>query len=485
METLLVPVPNLIPALPEIFLACAGMALLLIGVFRGEGSTRLVSWLAVASLIIAGFLLVTGPAGREVTFSGMFVTDSFAVFAKVLILTATALSIILSMRYLEQEQIARFEYPVLLIFATIGMMAMVSANDLISLYVGLELQSLSLYVIAAFRRDAARSSEAGLKYFVLGALSSGLLLYGSSLIYGFAGTTNFEALSLVFRAGELPGLGVIIGMVFVAAGLAFKISAVPFHMWTPDVYEGAPTSVTAFFAVAPKVAAITLFIRVLVDPFGDLLPQWQQVIIFCSIASMLVGALAAIQQTNIKRLMAYSSIGHIGYALVGLSAGTEDGVRGVLIYMAIYLAMNVGTFGIILSMRQNGRMVESVEDLKGLSRNHPGMALAMAVFMFSLAGVPPLAGFFGKFYVFMAAVNAGLYVLAVIGFVTSVISCYYYIRIVKLMYFDDVVEPLEKPGRAAALIIGATALFTFPVFYIFANPILAGAAEAAASLFRV
>ncbi|WP_119680301.1 NADH-quinone oxidoreductase subunit NuoN [Indioceanicola profundi] len=481
----MLPVPNLTPALPEIFLACAAMAALLAGVFRGEGGTRVVSWLSIGALLVTGVLLVTGPTGREVTFSGLFVNDSFAVFSKVLILTATALSVILSMRYLEQEQISRFEYPVLMLLATVGMMAMVSANDLISLYVGLELQSLSLYVIAAFRRDFAKSSEAGLKYFVLGALSSGLLLYGSSLVYGFAGSTNFDTLATVFRAGETPSLGVIIGIVFVAAGLAFKISAVPFHMWTPDVYEGAPTSVTAFFAVAPKVAAITLFIRVLVDPFGDLLPQWQQVIWFCSVASMILGALAAIQQTNIKRLMAYSSIGNIGYALVGLAAGTEDGVRGVLIYMAIYLAMNVGAFGIILSMRQNGRMVESMDDLKGLSRNHPAMALAMAVFMFSMAGVPPLAGFFGKFYVFMAAVNAGLFALAIIGVVTSVASCYYYIRIVKLMYFDDVVEPLEKPGSAVAVVIGATALFIFPLFYVFANPILNSAAAAAASLFRM
>ncbi|MFM2043698.1 MAG: NADH-quinone oxidoreductase chain [Pseudomonadota bacterium] len=481
---MLTTVPDLLPALPEIFLACAGMALLLIGVFRGEGSTRLVSWLTVASLIVAMVLLLTGPQERVVTFSGMFVLDRFAIFAKVLILTATAFAVILSLRYLEQEQIARFEYPVLMLFAALGMMGMVSANDLIALYVGLELQSLSLYVIAAFRRDFAKSSEAGLKYFVLGALSSGLLLYGASLIYGFAGSTNFDRLAAVFVAGEVPHLGVIVGMVFVAAGLAFKISAVPFHMWTPDVYEGAPTSVTAFFAVAPKVAAICLFIRVLVEPFGDLLAQWQQVIWFCAVASMIVGALAAIQQTNIKRLMAYSSIGHIGYALVGLAAGTEDGVRGVLIYMAIYLAMNVGTFAIILSMRQNGRMVESIADLRGLSKTHPAMALALTIFMFSMAGVPPLAGFFGKFYVFLAAVDAGLYILALIGFITSVVSCFYYIRIIKMMYFDDVVEPLEKPATVISLVITGTALFTFPVYLIFLNPIVNGAAQAAASLFN-
>ena len=478
------PMPDLLPALPELFLACAGMLLLMVGVFRGEGSLRLVSWLAVGALLVTGVLLVLGPAERTVTFSGLFVTDPFAVFAKLLVLTATALTIILSQRYLEQEQLARFEYPILMLFATLGMMGMISANDLIALYVGLELQSLSLYVIAAFKRDFAKSSEAGLKYFVLGALSSGMLLYGASLVYGFAGTTNFDALAALFVAGQAPPVGVIVGMVFVAAGLAFKISAVPFHMWTPDVYEGAPTSVTAFFAVAPKIAAITLFIRVLVDPFGDLLAQWQQVIWFCSVASMILGALAAIQQSNIKRLMAYSSIGHIGYALVGLAAGTEAGVRGVLIYMAVYLAMNVGTFAIILSMRVQGRMVEDIRDLSGLSKSHPMMALAMAIFMWSMAGVPPAAGFFGKLYVFMAAIDAGLIVLAVIGVITSVVSCYYYLRIIKVMYFDDLAEPLERPSRAASLVIAGTALFTFPVFFFFSNAILTGAATAAASLFK-
>jgi len=477
-------IPDLIPALPEIFLACAGMALLLVGVFRGEGGLRLVTWLGVAALILTGFLLVTGPAGRTVTFSGMFVADPFAAFAKVLILTASALSLIMSIRYLEKEQLARFEYPVLILFSTLGMMAMVSANDLIALYVGLELQSLALYVVAAFRRDVTKSSEAGLKYFVLGALSSGLLLYGSSMVYGFAGTTNFDRLALVLAADATPHLGVIVGMVFVAAGLAFKISAVPFHMWTPDVYEGAPTSVTAFFAVAPKVAAICLFVRVLVDPFGDLLAQWQQVIWFCAVASMLLGSLAAIQQRNIKRLMAYSSIGHIGYALVGLAAGTEDGVRAVLIYMAFYLAMNVGTFAIILSMRQNGRMVEDIEDLKGLSKSHPTLAFAMAVFMWSMAGIPPMAGFFGKYVVFLAAVDAGLIYLAIIGVLTSVISCYYYLRIIKVMYFDDLVEQLDRPGRVANLVVIGTALFTFPVYLLFMNGIFTSAGLAAASLFQ-
>lgn len=478
------PFPDLIPALPEIFLAVAGMVLLMIGVFRGDGSLRTVSWLAVASLIATGFLLLNGPEGRQVTFNGLFVSDGFGVFAKLLVLTASSLAIILSVNYLEKERVARFEYPVLLVFATLGMLAMISANDLISLYVGLELQSLSLYVIASFKRDVAKSTEAGLKYFVLGALSSGLLLYGSSLVYGFTGTTNFDKLAAVLTGAEgAPSLGVIVGMVFVAAGLAFKISAVPFHMWTPDVYEGAPTSVTAFFAVAPKVAAITLFMRVLVGPFGDLLMQWQQVIQFCAAASMLVGALGAIQQKNIKRLMAYSSIGHIGYALVGLSAGTQEGVRGVLIYMAIYLAMNVGVFAIILSMRQNGRAVEEVADLAGLSKTHPMLAFAMAIFMWSLAGVPPAAGFWGKWAVFLPALQAELYTLAIIGVIASGIGCFYYLRVIKAMYFDDVTEPLDRTGRVAGIVVAGTALFVFPVYMVVLSPLTSGAANAAASLF--
>lgn len=476
--------PDLIPALPEIFLAVASMALLLIGVFQGDRSLRTVSWLAVAAMIATGFLVLQGPDGRAVTFNGLFVADGFGAFAKLLILTASALSIILSVNYLEKEGVARFEYPVLISLATVGMLAMVSANDLISLYVGLELQSLALYVIASFKRDVAKSTEAGLKYFVLGALSSGLLLYGSSLVYGFAGTTSFDKLAAVLTGAEgAPSLGVIVGMVFVASGLAFKISAVPFHMWTPDVYEGAPTSVTGFFAVAPKVAAISLFIRILVGPFGDLAGQWQQVIEFCAGASMLVGALGAIQQKNMKRLMAYSSIGHIGYALLGLSAGTEQGVRGVLIYMSIYLAMNVGVFAVIMSMRQNGRAVEEIADLAGLSKTHPMLAFAMAVFMWSLAGVPPAAGFFGKWSVFLPAIQSGLYGLSIIGVVASGISCFYYLRVIKAMYFDDVTEPLDRPAPTAGFVVAGTALFVFPVYIFFLSPITSGAAAAAAALF--
>lgn len=477
------PLPDLWPALPEIFLAVAGMALLMLGVFRSGGSVRPVAYLAVVAFLFAA-ILATGAGGGTgvITFNGLFQVDAFAVFMKVLVLLAAALAVILSLGYLEREQMARPEFPVLMVFATLGMLMMISANDLIALYVGLETQSLALYVIAAFRRDNARSSEAGLKYFVLGALSSCMLLYGSSLIYGFAGTTGFTELAKLLAHGHAP-TGVIIGMVFVTAGLAFKVSAVPFHMWTPDVYEGAPTPVTSFFAVAPKIAAIALLIRVLVEPFGHMTAQWQQVIIAASMMSMTLGAFAGIGQTNIKRLMAYSSIGNIGYALVGLAAGTEEGVRGVLVYMAIYLFMNVGAFAVILSMKTKGRMVEGIADLAGLSRTNPLMAALMAIFMFSMAGIPPLAGFFSKLYVFLAAVESGLYTLAVVGVLTSVVGSYYYLRIIKVMYFDEPAEVIDPVGDDAMTgVMVATGLFTL-LFFVLPAPVLTAAATAAASLF--
>ncbi len=476
-------IPDLLPALPEIFLAVAGMALLMLGAFKGDGATRLVAYLTVMSFVIAGFLLLVVVDTPAETFNGMFVADDFAVFMKILALLGSAFAVIMSQRFIEREQMARIEFPVLFLFATLGMMMMISAGDLLSLYLGLELQSLSLYVVAAFRRDTVRSSEAGLKYFVLGALSSGMLLYGASLVYGFTGTTSFSGLAEAFAGGGEVGIGLILGIVFVSAGLAFKVSAVPFHMWTPDVYEGAPTPVTAFFAVAPKIAAIALFVRVMIDPFGELVQQWQQIVLAISILSMILGAYAAINQTNIKRLMAYSSIGHVGYALMGLAAGSEAGVRGVLVYMAIYLAMNVGTFACILCMRVNGRMVEGIKDLSGLSRTHPMMALVLAVFMFSMAGIPPLAGFFAKLQVFLAAIDAGLITLAVIGGLTSVVGAFYYIRIIKLMYFDDPVESFDRPiGNDMTLVLTGTGLFT-AFFFLFPAPIVDAAARAAASLF--
>jgi NADH-quinone oxidoreductase subunit N len=372
---------------------------------------------------------------------------------------------------------------VLVLLSTTGMMVMISANDLIILYVGLELQNLALYVVAAFNRDSTRSSEAGLKYFVLGALSSGMLLYGASLIYGFTGTTSFSEIATLVSGGASPSAGVLIGLVFVVVGLAFKVSAVPFHMWTPDVYEGAPTPVTAFFAVAPKIAAFALFIRFMIEPFGPLLSEWRQVIVFLSIASMVLGAVAAIAQESIKRLMAYSSIGHVGYALIGLATGTAAGIRGVLVYLAIYLFMTVGTWAVILCMRRNGRMLEGISDLAGLSRSQPGLALALAIFMFALSGVPPTAGFFGKLYVFLAAIDAKLAGLAVIGVVTSVVSAFYYLRVVKVMYFDEPVGAFDRPLTAELKgVLFVTAVVTL-FFFILPGPIVGGAETAAAALF--
>jgi NADH-quinone oxidoreductase subunit N len=475
----------LMPALPEIWLALAGMALLMIGVFRGDKHTRSLSWLSVLVLLVAVFLVINGASGRTVAFGGQFVTDAFAIFVKVLVLLGSAVSIVLALDYIEKEEMARFEYPVLIVLATLGMLVMVSANDLITLYLGLELQSLALYVVAAFQRDRIRSTEAGLKYFVLGALSSGMLLYGCSLIYGATGATGFEAIAQAVADNEgAASIGLVFGIVFLAAGLAFKVSAVPFHMWTPDVYEGAPTPVTALFAIAPKAAAIALFVRVMIGPFGELVIDWRPILIAISIGSMGLGAVAAINQTNIKRLLAYSSIGNMGYALVGLAAGTESGIRGVLIYMAIYLVMTAGSFAVVLSMRQGGKMVEGISDLAGLSKTHPAMALAFAIFLFSLAGIPPLAGFFGKLYVFLAAVEAGLYTLAVIGVLASVVGAYYYLRIIKIMYFDEAKEPLDKDaiGRSIGTVQAVSAILIL-LFFVWPSPVLTSAAMAARALF--
>ncbi|MFO1119076.1 MAG: NADH-quinone oxidoreductase subunit NuoN [Rhodospirillales bacterium] len=488
----LAQVPDIVPALPEIFLALAAMALLMFGVFQREGDAaamvrqnRLMIRLGAIALLLALLLVVTISArGPVLAFGGMFIVDDYAIFFKVLVLGAAALSLLISREYLELRGIARFEFVVLVLLATTGMMLMISANDFLSLYLGLEMQSLALYVIAAFNRDDGKSVEAGLKYFVLGALASGMLLYGASLIYGYAGTTGFTAVGGMVTAlhGAAPPTGLIVGLVFIIAGLAFKVSAVPFHMWTPDVYEGAPTPVTAFFSLAPKMAAIALLLRVMIEPFGDLLPQWRQIIVFISIASMLIGAFGAIGQTNIKRLMAYSSIGHVGYALIGLAVGGEEGVRGVLIYMAIYLIMNLGAFTCILCMRRREQMVEEIADLAGATRSTPVMALALAVFMFSMAGIPPLAGFFGKLYIFLAAVQAHLYTLAVIGVLSSVVAAFYYLRIVKLMYFDQSEEPLDRNyGPELRLVMLGTA-FVIVLFFLYPEPILSSAGAAAASL---
>lgn len=473
--------PDLMPALPELLLAISAGALLMYGVFRGARHTDSVSWLSVLVLAVTAVLVAFQPSGRIETFSGMFVTDGFAVFTKLLVLLGSAVGIVMSRGYNAREGVERFEYPIVMLFATLGMLMMISANDLISLYLGIELQSLALYVLAAFRRDSVRSSEAGLKYFVLGALSSGMLLYGCSLIYGFAGATGFPAIAE--SLGEAVPLGAIVGIVFIVAGLAFKVSAVPFHMWAPDVYEGAPTPVTAFFSVAPKIAALAIFIRVLIEPFGNMVEEWRQIVIFLALASMILGALAAVMQTNIKRLMAYSSIGHVGYALVGLAAGGEGGVRGVLVYLAIYLFMNVGTFACILCMRRRGEMVESISDLAGLGKSNPLLALVLGIFMFSMAGIPPLAGFFGKLYVFLAAVDAGLYGLAIVGLLTSVVGAFYYLRLVKIMYFDEATDRFDRPiGRDMSVILAVTGTFTL-LFFLWPMPIISGAETAAAALF--
>ena len=479
--------PDFLAVLPEFFTACAAMVLLILGVFQGDKAAREIAWLAVAALVIA-LALVAAPlyshgAVRQVALYGMFVTDGFGAYAKLLVLVGSALSLVLALRFNELEGIARPEYAVLVLLSTAGMMMMISANDLISLYVGLELQSLALYVVAAFQRDSSRSTEAGLKYFVLGALASGMLLYGASMVYGFAGTTSFDTLAKTFADGGTASIGLIIGIVLIVVGLAFKVSAVPFHMWTPDVYEGAPTPVTAFFSVAPKIAAMALFVRVMVGPFYGLLVEWRQVIWFISVASMVLGAFAAINQKNIKRLMAYSSIGHAGYALIGLAAGSAIGVRGVLVYLAIYLFMNIGAFAVILCMRRQGEAVEAIDDLAGLARTQPSLALALAIFMFSLAGIPPLAGFFAKIYVFIAAIDSGLYGLAIIGVLASVVGAFYYIRIVKLMYFDDPVAAFDRPiGREIGAVLIVCALVTL-FFFAWPGVFADGADAVAAALF--
>jgi NADH-quinone oxidoreductase subunit N len=469
-------------ALPEIVLAVGAMALLMFGVFRGDRSSATVSGLSVALMAIAALIVLTLPDERTLAFSGGFVVDAFAKFMKVLVLVASAVALIIAQNYLRSERMMRFELPVLVVLATLGMLMMISANDLITLYVGIEMQSLSLYVLAAFNRDSLRSTEAGLKYFVLGALSSGLLLYGASLVYGFTGATNFENIGAVLAMGDTH-IGFVIGLVFMLAGLAFKISAVPFHMWTPDVYEGAPTPITAFFAAAPKIAAIAIFARVLNGPFPELADEWRQIIIFVSVASMLLGAFAAIGQANIKRLMAYSTIGHMGYVLVGLAAGTAAGVKGVLIYMAVYFVTTLGVFVCILSMRRKDGMVERIEDLAGLSRNQPMMAFALAMLLVSLSGIPPLAGFFAKLMVFIPAVQAGLWPLVLIGVVASVVSAFYYWRIIKVMYFDNPAEKFVTPLPIEMRTVLTVSTGLVIIFAGLALPIFAAAEYAAQSLF--
>ncbi|WOJ88469.1 NADH-quinone oxidoreductase subunit NuoN [Methylocapsa polymorpha] len=452
-------------SLPEVILALGALFLVLFGAIRGKESDGPTTEIAVGLLGAAILAILLGAKTEAVVFDGAFIDDGFGRFMKVLTLLGSLVTLIMGQDFLEREKIAKFEFPILILLSTLGMLMLISATSLIALYLGLELMSLSLYVIAAFKRDDLRASEAGLKYFVLGALSSGMLLYGASLLYGFAGTVSFAGIAEAVHGKA--SLGVIFGLVFLMTGLAFKMSAVPFHMWTPDVYEGAPTPVTAFFASAAKMAAVAITVRVIMTAFPGVTAQWRQIIIFISILSMALGAFAAIGQANIKRLMAYSAIGHIGFALVGLAAATEAGVAAVLVYMAIYLVMTLGTFAAILSMRVGGESVEKISDLSGLARTDGVTAFFLAMMMFSLAGIPPLAGFFAKWYVFNAAIQAQLYPLAVIGVLSSAVAAYYYLRIVKVMYFDEPAPAFDKPAPALRVVLAVTGLL---VLFFFAYP---------------
>ena len=481
---------NLAMTLPEVVLGLGAIALMLVAAWGGPRSTKAVSWAAIA--VIAGALIaLAGPASSGgAAFEGLYRADAFAGVAKVLIFIAAAVAIVMAPDFFRRTagDDLRPEYPVLILLSTCGMGIMVSAADLLTLYVGLELQSLAAYVLASFMRQDARSAEAGLKYFVLGALASGILLYGISLVYGFTGSTLFDEIAGAYASAPLSGnaksLGLLFGLVFVFAGVAFKISAVPFHMWTPDVYEGAPTPVTAFFASAPKVAAMGLAVRVAIEGMGPALDQWRQIVIFAALASIILGAVAAIGQSNIKRLLAYSSINNVGFALIGLAAGTPEGVAAVLTYMAIYIAMTLGSFLVVLQMRDEaGLPVEDIASLSGLSRTRPGLAAALAMFMFSLAGIPPLFGFYAKFAVFYAAVEAGLFPLAVVGIAASVIGAYYYLRVVKTMYFDEPAAPFGRGDTLEGGLIAVAAVAISPLGYLAIPALTAWTLTGARALF--
>lgn len=458
METL--ALVELRPILPELFLCVSALFLLMVGAFTGTRSAPVLGLASVLAMLLAIYMvMVNVPEGREV-FRGMFESDRFTVYGKILVLVGGILAMVISQQWLADEEHQRFEYPILILFSVVGMMLMISASDMLALYMALELASLSQYVLAAIGRDNVRSSEAGLKYFVLGSLASGMMLFGITLIYGFTGTINFdqiaEVLTNISQGNLMPLLvsyGLVTGLVLLLVGFCFKISAVPFHMWTPDVYEGAPTPVTAFFAIAPKIAALFLLSRVLEQPFAELKVFWQQIIIFASVGSMLVGALGALTQTNIKRLLAYSSIGHVGYALVGMAVGGVDGSKAMVIYLTLYLFMTAGAFGCLLLLRRKGKYLDHLSDLSGLSQTHPKLALGLAALILSMAGIPPLAGFFGKMYVFLAAVEAQMYGVAVIGVLTSVIACYYYLKVVKVMYFDEAHEAFDAMNPAARVTV--------------------------------
>ncbi|MDC1383067.1 NADH-quinone oxidoreductase subunit NuoN [Candidatus Puniceispirillum sp.] len=474
---------DILPALPEILLAAFALVLVLVTAFGGEGArnARRVTRISLGGILLSLALIWFGAANDETAFGGMYRADSFADYMKILVLLGTFSALYMSITPLAKDDINKPEFSLLVVLSLVGMMLMISANNLMSLYMAVELQSLPLYVVAAMRTNSLRSSEAGLKYFLLGALSSGMLLYGASLVYGFAGTTSFAGIAAAVSINQLPA-AFIVGMVFMISGIAFKVSAAPFHMWTPDVYEGSPSPVTALFAIAPKVAAMALMMRLTYGAFGSIADQWSQVLIALSIASMAVGALGAIMQSNIKRMMAYSSIAHMGYALAGLAAGTQQGVLGVMIYMTGYIFMGAGSFAVILLMRRDGQSVSKIADLQGLSRTHPMLALGLMVMMFSMAGIPPLAGFFGKWYVFLAAVNAGLIPLAVTGVVMSVVGAFYYLRIIKIMYFEDADEPLDADIPVANKVVLGVSIMVILLFFVGLSPLLESANIAASAL---
>lgn len=471
---------------PELALAAAAVLLLVYGAFRGARATGGITLLSIVALGFSAYLLFPLDIAPEWGMNNLIVSDSFSQFIKLVILVSSALVLGMSFDWLAVEEHKKFEFPVLVLLSTLGMLIMVSANDLLTLYLGLELSSLALYVLAAYDRDNRVSAEAGLKYFVLGALASGLMLFGSSLVYGYTGTTNFTTMtSLLVSTGEeqtAVAYGAVVGMVLLVIGFSFKISAVPFHMWTPDVYQGAPTPVTMLFATAPKLAAMAVFIRLLMQPFADLLPDWQNILQIVSIASMAVGAFGALTQTNIKRLLAYGSIGHIGYTLIGVAAGTPEGIKAVLIYLTLYAFMSVGTFGFVLFMRRAGMQVESLDDLKGLSKTHQRAAFFMLIMMFSMAGIPPFAGFYGKMFVFMSAMQAELYTLAVIGVLTSVVAAYYYLKIIKLMYFDEPTQGLERHVPFVSRVTLLICALVTALFFLYPS-VLLDAAEVAAGAF--
>lgn len=475
---------NLIPLLPEIFMALMGMGLLMVGAIQGNQSTRVICWAAAGGATITILILLGISWELQNVLSSMFRMDEFAGFMKLLILLGLITSIALSVRYLEQESIERFEFPILMVFAAIGMMMMVSANNMLSLYLALELQSLSLYVLASFQRYSARSAESGIKYFILGSLSSGMLLFGMSLIYGFTGTLDFAVLAGTIANMETIPFGLTFGLVFVLAGLAFKISAVPFHMWTPDVYQGAPTAVTAFFALVPKIAAFAVLMRIIYEPFSGMADQSYQILYFLAVMSMIVGAFAAIAQDNIKRLLAYSSIGNMGYALIGLVVGTPEGAGSVIVYLAIYMVMIAGVFAIVLTMRRQGLSAHKISDLSGLSKHSPWLAYAMAILMFSMSGIPPMAGFFGKLMIFNAAVAAEFYVLATLGVLTSVIAAYYYLKIIKVMFFDEPADAFDNDMPFARRLILFISVVFVLAFILKPNLIVSLAMDAGASLFN-